>query len=471
MTARYVPDFAGIQRARVDERWWADTLAIFAPSSPSSTAPRAAATTITSSATTTSSSSSSSLASTLASSALLPSAAAAATAAMASSSSTAGASGGGKKRARDESRGGSSSTPIDLDDDGGGDGGGGGGGGGGVGIVGGGGGGGGAKLAKHPLDSAAEAARAAEAAEDAELAEWSQKLPPLPTSLAAYKKHPQLVLERDIGRFEAIHPPETPALAFVKGQRVFARKFVHKLMTAEKWYREPPPLGPRVLRPGAEEAPAKRLKKAASAAKAQRASAAAAEGEISADAAERAAEASEVLLYGRWQTIAYVPPTAQDGVVPRSQYGHVELWSEAHLPYGTVVLREAGVAQVARQLGVDCAPAMVGFDIRDGRSVPRFDGVVVCVEAAAMLREAAAAWRERQEDGEARKRRAQVEAMWKRTLLALGVRCRLQQEYGGGGGGSGSGSGGGVGGGGAGAAGAGSGAGGGASGDGEGELI
>ena len=152
---------------------------------------------------------------------------------------------------------------------------------------------------------------------------------------------------------------------------------------------------------------------------------------MSAADAARASEASELRLYGRWQTIAYVPPTAQGGVVPRSAHGHVELWSEAHLPYGTVRLKQPKVAQVARELGVDCVPAMVGFDIRDGRPVPRFDGVVVCEEHAAMLVEAAAARQEQADDREAHQRRAQVLDMWRRTLLALSVRCRLQQEYGG----------------------------------------
>ena len=62
-------------------------------------------------------------------------------------------------------------------------------------------------------------------------------------------------------------------------------------------------------------------------------------------------QASELRLYGRWQTIAYVPPTAQGGVVPRSEHGHVELWTDAHLPYATARLREPHVMQVARQLG------------------------------------------------------------------------------------------------------------------------
>jgi hypothetical protein len=38
---------------------------------------------------------------------------------------------------------------------------------------------------------------------------------------------------------------------------------------------------------------------------------------------------------------------------------------------------------------VDFAPAMVGFEIRDGRSIPKFDGVVVCLDAAPLLIEAA----------------------------------------------------------------------------------
>ena len=44
-------------------------------------------------------------------------------------------------------------------------------------------------------------------------------------------------------------------------------------------------------------------------------------------------------LFGEWQTYAYEPPRAIDGVVPRSARGHVEMWTEAHLPLGTVWLR------------------------------------------------------------------------------------------------------------------------------------
>ena len=52
---------------------------------------------------------------------------------------------------------------------------------------------------------------------------------------------------------------------------------------------------------------------------------------------------------------------------------------------------------------------------------------------SAKMREAAAAWQEQADDREAHARRKQVEEMWRRTLNALAVRCRLQAEYGGGG--------------------------------------
>ena len=377
VTARYVDDYGGCCVARTDASWWEAALA----------AHRAAAV------------------------------------GSAAGHADGGAEGGRGMRGQDGS-GGTASTPIDLDDeDEGGE----------------------SSTAPRGVGAAqagdtthaAHAAHAAAEAEAAELRARAEALPPLPTSLNLYKKHPQFVLERDIGRYEAVHPPSTASVGLCKGQRVFARSAVHRLLAAERWFREG-----RELKP--DEEPAKRLKKAASAATSAAASAAAAEGEMSPADADRASEASEVRLYGRWQTIAYVPPTAQGGVVPRSSHGHVEMWTDAHLPYGTARLREPHVMQVARQLGIDCAPAMVGFDIRDGRPVPRFDGVVVCEEFAALLVEAAAARQEQTDDREAHQRRAQVLDLWRRTLLALGVRCRLQEEYGGEGqhiGGSGSGGG------------------------------
>jgi hypothetical protein len=45
---------------------------------------------------------------------------------------------------------------------------------------------------------------------------------------------------------------------------------------------------------------------------------------------------------------------------------------------GTKWIDAANVAPVCRSLGIDYAPALVGFEVQGGRMVPRIRGVVVC---------------------------------------------------------------------------------------------
>lgn len=52
---------------------------------------------------------------------------------------------------------------------------------------------------------------------------------------------------------------------------------------------------------------------------------------------------------------------------------------------GTRQIRRAKIVPVCKRLEVDYAMAMTGFDIHGGRSVPRFEGVVVCEEFAEMV--------------------------------------------------------------------------------------
>lgn len=56
------------------------------------------------------------------------------------------------------------------------------------------------------------------------------------------------------------------------------------------------------------------------------------------------------------------------------------MFSEKCLPPGTVHLRLQRVVPVAKRLGIDFAPAMVGFEFRNGRSIPIYEGIVVCDE-------------------------------------------------------------------------------------------
>ena len=58
----------------------------------------------------------------------------------------------------------------------------------------------------------------------------------------------------------------------------------------------------------------------------------------------------------------------------------MDVWSEKCLPPGTVHIRLPRVFSVAKKLEIDYAPAMVGFEFRNGRSYPIYDGIVVCSE-------------------------------------------------------------------------------------------
>ena len=45
---------------------------------------------------------------------------------------------------------------------------------------------------------------------------------------------------------------------------------------------------------------------------------------------------------------------------------------------GTKWIDAPNVAPICRSLGIDYAPALVGFEVQGGRMVPRIRGVVVC---------------------------------------------------------------------------------------------
>jgi xeroderma pigmentosum group C-complementing protein len=96
-------------------------------------------------------------------------------------------------------------------------------------------------------------------------------------------------------------------------------------------------------------------------------------------------------LYGEWQTEPWVPPAAENGVVPKNERGNVEVPPLAQaLPAGTTHLDFPRVFHACRRLGVDFAPALVGFEPARGGMLPKFAGVVVCDEFADAVTQSAA---------------------------------------------------------------------------------
>ena len=122
-------------------------------------------------------------------------------------------------------------------------------------------------------------------------------------------------------------------------------------------------------------------------------------------------------------------PPAVDGMVPRNEYGNVELFKPWMLPKGTVHIEINGMASVIRKSGIDAAPAMMGWDFSGGGAHPILHGYVVCEENVDALMDA---WNQDQElkaQREHDKREKRVLDNWKRLVKGLMFREKMRQKY------------------------------------------
>nr|CAB3267791.1 DNA repair protein complementing XP-C cells-like [Phallusia mammillata] len=228
---------------------------------------------------------------------------------------------------------------------------------------------------------------------------------PLPTSIAAFKDHPLFVIRRHLLKYEAIYPPDTPVIGFVRGEEILPRSSVHVLHTREKWLQS-------ALSVCEGEEPYKMVASFLLNKKLNRDSA-----------------TPSLPLFGKWQTETYKPPVAKDGKVPRNDFGNVDLFQPSMLPIGCVHLQLAGLQTVARKLNIDVSPAIVGFDTHSGYPHPVLDGYVACKEHEKILREA---WKEDQVHAAERakeKREQKIYGMWKKLIRGLTALERVRRKY------------------------------------------
>uniref|UniRef100_A0A915HUT2 Uncharacterized protein n=1 Tax=Romanomermis culicivorax TaxID=13658 RepID=A0A915HUT2_ROMCU len=239
--------------------------------------------------------------------------------------------------------------------------------------------------------------------EDMQLEKFATDLP-FPTKIADFKHHPIYVLKRDILKFQLIYPVDTKPAGFFRDEPVYLRENLHTLHTKETWLKDA-----RSVKNGEE--PLKKVK--------------------GRQKSNKNDDDDRIIpLYGKWQTKKYVPPVAKDGVVPRNQFGNVDLFKECMLPKGTVHLRHPGMLQIAKKLQIDCAQAMIGWDFHGRSSHPVFDGVIVCKENEKTLIDA---WDQDQAAlAEKEKERKTKRALknWKRLIKGLLSRDQVKTKFG-----------------------------------------
>ena len=296
----------------------------------------------------------------------------------------------------------------------------------------------------------------------------------MPTSVEGFKRHERYTLARGVGRYRCLGPGASRVSIF-KGEDVFLAEDVRDCLSELQWRKRlrsvrsaeldraaklvEPARGSKAaltlahhtrkqLEEAADKLAAKSARPAGKSGKPRgseqllRHGGADADEELEDEVMEnqlqppgttQAAPDVRVRLYGEWQTEAWEPPAVgPDGKVPKSEFGNVELWTERHLPRGAVHLREPDAAAAARELKVDFAPALVGFERRDGHQVPKLDGVVVAADKAELVREAAIALAQQRAEKQAQKREARVLARWAALFKGVLVRDRLQGKYKGG---------------------------------------
>uniref|UniRef100_A0AAG5CQY0 Rad4 beta-hairpin domain-containing protein n=1 Tax=Anopheles atroparvus TaxID=41427 RepID=A0AAG5CQY0_ANOAO len=228
---------------------------------------------------------------------------------------------------------------------------------------------------------------------------------PLPKTIGELKNHPLYALRRHLLKFQALYPAEPPTLGFIRGEAIYPRECVHTLQTREKWYKQG-----RVVRPF------ETAYKVVKCWKYDRPT-------------NNWLKDQPCDIFGHWQTDEYDPPTAENGIVPRNEYGNVELFTEKMLPKGTVHLKLPGLNKVCKRLQIDCAPALTGFDMAKMRVVPVYEGFVVCQEFAEQVIEEWYKEMEQEEQREQEKMEKRVYGNWKRLIKGLLVRRKLQNKY------------------------------------------
>jgi len=119
----------------------------------------------------------------------------------------------------------------------------------------------------------------------------------------------------------------------------------------------------------------------------------------------------------------------EDGSIPTSEFGNVEMWTDKHCPKGGVHVRGQLVGAAASELGIPFAPALIGFEFRNRRQVPTLDGVVVAERYAQIVEQAAANMVEAKVAKQTAKQTAAILARWEKLVKGVLVYDRLREKY------------------------------------------
>jgi Rad4 beta-hairpin domain 3/Rad4 beta-hairpin domain 1/Rad4 beta-hairpin domain 2 len=254
----------------------------------------------------------------------------------------------------------------------------------------------------------------------------------LPTSKGAYRTHPTYVIPSELGKAEVLAPDAYKrACGSFKGQVVYRRSDVSTAFTATKWLYDG-----RKVRDDELSKPVKvRQKRKKPIRKGFKALESYGVGntndgneELQILLGSKPLEDETENLYGKWQTDEWSPEyIGPNDEIPMNDYKNVEL---AFLNPGLVHIDERGLAVVAKKLKVPYAPCVIGFEGHGPYRAPTIRGIVVHQHNEQMVREAGIERRRQERERAEAERRRSILLLWKRLMVGLLTKERLDREYG-----------------------------------------
>ncbi|KIV86950.1 hypothetical protein PV11_02526 [Exophiala sideris] len=240
-------------------------------------------------------------------------------------------------------------------------------------------------------------------------------------TLQSLKASADFVLERFLRREEALRPGAKPDRMFVSGKAdnlkeepVYLRSDVERCLTAESWHKEG-------RRPKAGETPLKLVPVRAVTLTRKR----------EAEEHERMTGEKQMQgLYSSDQTEYIIPPPIKDGIIPKNAYGNIDCFVPSMVPKGAVHIPLRATVRICKKLDIDFAEAVTGFEFGNKRAVPVCTGVVVAKEHEKAVRDAWTIYNEEQRRKEETKMEKLVLDLWRKFVMGLRIRERVQDTYG-----------------------------------------
>ena len=251
----------------------------------------------------------------------------------------------------------------------------------------------------------------------------------IPTSKAAFKKHPLYAIPSILNQAEVIDPSgKKHVVGIFKGELVYRRTDVSTALTAKKWLYQGRKVKDAELPKPAKKVKA-RQKPASETFKALTSYGVSDNTEQKVDDATIEEEYDGMdKLYGKWQTDQWSPPpVGANDAIPVNEYKNVE---KALMNPGLVHLELTRISQVAKELGIPYAPCLLGFEGHRGNRTPTIRGIVVHEHNADLLREAHTEWESQAVEQEHEQRRKAVFQRWKRLIVGILTKERLERQYG-----------------------------------------